>query len=125
YWRDDKTHDLIGINKEVASAIQVIFEDEEIRSIEYQQNPEGTTYKPNNLPKNARKLKGFIWRGDERILSKAQLFENDPPLDLPKIKGIPLPDSTRFFEERDADPRPLLNEKSRLNPEILQTKERQ
>lgn len=118
YSRND--HDqLIGINKAISSAINITFEDREIRFIDYEEDPENITYMPKDLPKNARKLKGFVWRGDEQILSKAQLFEDDPPLDLPKIEGIPLPDESNFFDDQDEEERPLLNEKSRLNSEIL------
>ena len=44
------------------------------------------------FPENARKLRGFNWRGKERILSVKDLFNDDPPLILPTIKGL---------EERD------------------------
>ena len=36
-------------------------------------------YPEKELPPNARKLKGFIWRGEERIKSKADIF---PPEEL-------------------------------------------
>ncbi len=120
YWRDGKTGDLIGINKAVASEIQITFLNNEIESISYIESPQNITHKPTDLPKNARKLRGFIWRGDERILTKEQLFEGDPPLDLPKIKGIPLPKVEQFFSPLDERKQPLLNDKSRLDPQQLQ-----
>ncbi len=119
YWRDDKTTDLIGINKAVSSAIRVTFEDNQVRSIEYLEEPENITHRPDDFPKNARRLKGFMWRGEERILSKEELFKDDPPLQLPKIKGIPLPDEKSFFDSQKTGDPPLLNEKSRLTPENL------
>ncbi len=113
---------LIGIDKEVSSSIKITFKNNEIRTIQYLNKPEGILYKPSNFPQNARKLKGFNWRGEERILSKAGLFEGEPPLDLPKIKGIPLPDIDHFFEDLNQrkDAGPLLNEESNLSPELLQ-----
>ena len=49
------------------------------------------------------------------------LFAGEPPLELVKIQGIPLPEEEdAFFEERGAGEDPLLNEKSRLQPEDLQ-----
>lgn len=123
YWRDDEDGELIGINKAISSAIQVKFEDNNIRTIEYREEPENITHKPSDFPENARKLRGFIWRGDERILSKAQLFDDDPPIALPKIKGIPLPEEDSFFDESDeGNLQPKLNEKSRLAPDVLKNK---
>lgn len=119
YWRDDKTADLIGINKAVSSSIKVVFENNDIRSIEYAEDPENITHQPKDFPENARKLRGFLWRGDERICSKAALFTDDEPFTLPKIRGIPLPEKDAFFNEENKTDLPLLNEKSRLSPEVL------
>lgn len=123
YWRDDKDGEIIGINKAVSSVITIEFEDNEVYAIEYFESPENTTFRPKDFPKNARKLRGFNWRGDERILSKEQLFEDDPPLELPKIKGIPLPDDKSFFGENDSSKSRKINEKSRLKSEDLQHRE--
>lgn len=120
YYRDDKTRDLIGINKAVSSLIKILFEDHKISSIEFDQNPQNITHVPSDFPKNARKLKGFHWRGDERILNKQQLFEDDPPLNLPKIQGIPLPKENSFFKEStNHKENSLLNKKSRLDSGVL------
>ncbi len=119
YYRN-KEGVLQAINKAIASAIRITFEDKEIRSVTYKEQPDAVSYVPSNLPKNARKLRGFNWRGDERILSKEQLFEGDPPITLPKIRGIPLPKVERFFGSPKDRNQPLMNEKSRLTPEILQ-----
>lgn len=119
YWRDDKTGDLIGINKAVASEIKVDFEDNEVSAIQYIESPENITHRPSDFPENARKLRGLLWRGDERILTKTDLFKEDPPFDLPKIKGIPLPTEKGFFDDGDTE-RKRFNEKSRLTPELLQ-----
>lgn len=54
---------------------------------------------------------------------KEDLFKGEAPLELVKIKGIPLPTEEKaFFEERDEDDELLLNENSRLKPETLQNK---
>jgi len=123
YWRDEKEkEEIIGINKAVSSSITIEFEDNEIYSIEYFESPENTTFRPEDFPENARKLRGFNWRGDERILTKAQLFEAEDPFELPKIKGIPLPDEKSFFENTDLEI-PKINEKSRLNPKDLKARQ--
>ena len=75
-----------------------------------------------DFPPNARQLQGFNWRGEERILSKEGLFEGQPEPELTKIKGIPLPDEPEeFFDEREDDDL-LLDENSRLNPEVLKNR---
>jgi len=117
YWRDEKDGELIGINKAVSSTISIEFEDNEIYAIEYFESPENTTFRPDDFPANARKLRGFNWRGEERILNKEQLFEDDPPLVLPVIKGIEIPEQKRFFD-RSGSAR--INEKSRLEKKDLE-----
>ena len=72
---------------------------------------------------NVRKLIGFNWRGDERLLTKEDLFKGKPEPDLVKIEGISLPEeSEEFFDERDEGDDLLLNDKSRLKPEDLQNR---
>ena len=51
-------------------------------------SPEGELTPDSKFPENARKLRGFNWRGDERILSVEDLFKDDPPFVLPKIQGL-------------------------------------
>ncbi len=122
YWRDEKEkEEIIGINKAVSSSISIEFQDNEVYAIEYFESPENTTFRPSDFPENARKLRGFNWRGEERILTKEQLFEAEKPFDLPKIKGIPLPDEKSFFGDDNLEI-PKINEKSRLNPEDLKAR---
>ena len=40
-------------------------------------NPDGDVYPDKDLPENARKLRGFEWRGDERIKSKEDVFPEE------------------------------------------------
>lgn len=115
---------LIGINKTLASRIKIIFENQKIQYIDYLGQPDGDLTPDRDFPSNARKLQGFNWRGDERILTKEGLFEGQPEPVLTKIKGIPLPEEPEeFFDERDENDDLLLNENSRLRPEILQNRE--
>jgi hypothetical protein len=39
--------------------------------------PDSDIYPESELPENARKLRGFIWRGDERIKSIDDLFSKE------------------------------------------------
>lgn len=92
---------LIGINKVLSSSIRLMFANQEIEDVFYFKNVDGTLYREIDLPENARQLSGLHWRGDERILSKQDLFRGENPPKLIKIKGIPLPEEDdAFFDEK-------------------------
>jgi lipopolysaccharide export system protein LptA len=76
YMRNEK-NELIGINKNVSSKINMILEGNTIESITFFTNVDGIIYPEEELPENARKLKGFIWRGDEQILTKEAIFPKE------------------------------------------------
>ena len=78
YMRNEK-NELIGINKNVSSKINMILEGNDIETITFFKDVDGIIYPEDELPENARKLRGFIWRGDERILTKDDIF---PPEEL-------------------------------------------
>ncbi len=119
YMRDDPG-ELIGINKTLSSSIQVLLEDQQVQEIIYHKQIDGTLYPEPDLPPNARELKGFNWRGDEKLNSIEDLFAGEEPYEPVKIKGIPLPEEEEnFFEERSDEDAPLLNRRSRLRPEDL------
>ncbi|HET8855874.1 MAG TPA: OstA-like protein [Salinimicrobium sp.] len=119
YYMRNEEDALIGINKTLSSSIRIFFEDREIIDIYYYNQIDGKLYPEADLPPEHRILKGFNWRGEEQLHSKADLFKGEPPLELVKIEGIPLPEETEeFFEDREEGD-PLLNEKSRLDPEDL------
>jgi len=80
--------EMIGINKVASSKINIVFEDNQMSEITYIGDPSGDLTPDSQYPENARKLRDFNWRGEERILSVADLFKDDPPLILPVIKGI-------------------------------------
>lgn len=74
YMRNDDDNELIGINKNVSSKINLILENNDIESITFFNKVDGDLYPEADLPENARKLKGLRWRGDERIKSKDDIF---------------------------------------------------
>lgn len=76
FMRNDK-QELIGINKELSSSINMILNGNQIESITFFTTPDGIIYPEADLPENARKLKGFIWRGEERILTKEGIFPQE------------------------------------------------
>ncbi|HET8839651.1 MAG TPA: OstA-like protein [Flavobacteriaceae bacterium] len=120
YYLRNSESELIGIDKTLASSIKILLKNREVKDIFYYTNVDGTTYPDEDLPKNARRLRGFNWRGDERLHSKKDLFLNDPPLNLPQIKGIELPEAKKSFFDNGEEEKMLLNEKSRLSPKNLQ-----
>lgn len=73
YMRNDD-QELIGINKSVCSKINMVLDGNTIETITNYNSPEGEIYPEKELPENARKLRGFIWRGDERIKTKDDIF---------------------------------------------------
>ncbi len=73
YMRNDD-HELVGINKSVSSKINLLLEDNKIDAITQYEKPDGDLYPEKDLPENARLLRGFIWRGDERIKTKDDIF---------------------------------------------------
>jgi len=76
YMRNDN-HELIGINKNVSSKINMLLNKNTIESITFFNEIEGDIYPEKDLPENARKLRGFIWRGEERIKSKDDIFPEE------------------------------------------------
>ena len=73
YMRTDD-QELIGINKNVSSKINLTLDRNQIDTITFFKTVDGDIYPEKDLPENARKLRGFIWRGDERIKSKDDIF---------------------------------------------------
>ena len=71
---NDENNDLIGIDKGVSSKINMQLENSQIVAITSLINPESETYPEDKYPENARKLRGFIWRIDEKISNKDDLF---------------------------------------------------
>lgn len=79
YMYDDD--ELIGINKSVCSSINLKLEDNTIQDMIFFKNTDGYIYPEEEFPENARKLRGFLWRGDEEIKTKEDIFPQEE-LDL-------------------------------------------
>ena len=77
YMRNDK-NELIGINKNVSSRINMTMDDKsKVDTITFFDTVDGDIYPDKDLPENARKLRGFVWRGDERIKNKEEIYPPD------------------------------------------------
>lgn len=92
YYMYNDDQELIGIDKTICSKIRLLMANNDIEDITFFVNPDGDIFPDTELPVESRKLKGFIWRGDERILSKDDIFdEDDNNIELVKIRGIDNP----------------------------------
>lgn len=81
YLRNQDDGELIGIDKKVCSSINLKIEDNTIQDMTFFKNTDSYLYPESEFPENARKLRGFVWRGDEEIKSKDDIFPQEE-LDL-------------------------------------------
>jgi len=87
YYMYDSDNELIGIDKGVSSKIHIELEDNQINTVTSMIKPESSSYPETELPENARKLRGFLWRGDERIRTKEDIFpQEEKDLDAAIVK---------------------------------------
>ena len=97
FMRNDK-NELIGINKNVSSRINMTMDDKsKVDTITFFDSVDGDIYPEKELPENARKLKGFVWRGDERIKNKEEIY---PPDEEELHKKIVLESNKKFELEQ-------------------------
>jgi DNA-directed RNA polymerase len=62
----NEAKELIGINKNVSSKINLILENNAVETITFSTKLT-EIFSRKKLPENARKLRGLVWRGNERI----------------------------------------------------------
>jgi hypothetical protein len=92
YWMYNDDQELIGINKTVCSKINITFANNDVEDLTFFVEPDGTIFTEGNLAAEQRILKGMVWRGVERILTKDDIFdEDDNNLELVVIRGIENP----------------------------------
>jgi lipopolysaccharide export system protein LptA len=77
YYMNNDENELIGINKSACSAINLELNENKIETITFLKKTDGIIYPEAEFPENARKLRGFVWRGDERINSKDEIFPEE------------------------------------------------
>lgn len=92
YYMYNDDQELIGIDKTICSKIRLIMANSDIEDITFFVNPDGDIFPDKDLPKESRKLKGFIWRGEERLRTKDDIFDfDDNNITLVQIRGIDNP----------------------------------
>jgi len=87
YFRNDK-NELVAIDKAKSGKIKIWLSENTIEEIRKIKQVDGKDYPEDQFPEIETKLRGFDWREEERPKSKEDLFKDDPPLNLPVIKGL-------------------------------------
>lgn len=77
YYLYTEAGELIGINKTICSALDIVFLNNEINEISFYVSPDGEVFPEDQIDKNLRKLKGFLWRENEKPETFEDLFEVD------------------------------------------------
>lgn len=126
YMRND-ANELIGINKNVSSKINMILENNAVETITFFNKVDGDIYPEDELPENARKLRGMNWRGDERIKSKDDIFtaeENEMNEKLikegkeqeEKGKNVPMKVRKETLDYDKKNPKPAIKTEPKTEP---------
>lgn len=74
YYILEEDTSLIGINSTVASEMRIILNDNEIETITFYNDPDGTIYPDSELEEKERKLKNFRWLSAYRPTTKYDVF---------------------------------------------------
>tara|TARA_B100000767_G_scaffold275587_1_gene313525 strand:+ start:12931 stop:14553 length:1623 start_codon:yes stop_codon:yes gene_type:complete len=77
YYLYSEEGELIGINKTICSALDIVFLNNEINEISFYVSPDGEVFPEKQIDKNLRKLKGFLWRENEKPKTFGDLFKVD------------------------------------------------
>ncbi|WP_121966384.1 OstA-like protein [Myroides sp. N17-2] len=77
YYMYNDQNELVGIDKGICSHINVTFDDGKISTATKFVDPKGDLYPEPLLPKNARQLRDFLYRGEERINTLADIFTDE------------------------------------------------
>ncbi len=92
YYMYNDDDELIGIDKTICSKIRITMANNDVEDLTFTTDPDGDIFPERELPLDSRKLKGFVWRGDERIKTMEGIFdEDDNNVELVVIRGIDNP----------------------------------
>lgn len=110
----DKT-ELFGIDKGKGSSIHLEIVDNKITTATLFKKTESEVYPDSEFPENVRKFRGFVWRGDEMILSKDDIFPQEEK-DL-HDKIVKKSDAEKKVEDKPMDPLKKTLEYDKNNPQ--------
>ncbi len=88
YFLRNADNELVGIDKSKSGKMRILVSKNKIDELRKINQIDGKTYPEDDFPENERILKGFVWRETERPISVEDLFSEDPPLELPVVKGL-------------------------------------
>ena len=121
YYMYNDDDELIGINKTICSKIRITMENNDVDELTFFTNPDGDIFPEKDLPENSRILKGFVWYGDERIVTKDDIFDDDDnSIELTVIRGLENPiDIDAEEEERNTNETDPINNTKATDPKQL------
>ncbi len=133
YLREDYGElELIGIEKAKSASVRLHIVNQAIEEIIRFKQAEGNVTPPSKFNEKEGILRGFDWREDERPRSVEDLFKDDPPLNLPIIKGLDdyIPQEEFFdeamikrVEKAEKKPKPKTDsKKAEVTPEKVNSK---
>ncbi|WP_243739387.1 OstA-like protein [Flavicella sediminum] len=82
----DEMKKLIAIMKMSCSNILFELDENAVKNIKFLNMPDGKTYPPSQFPVTEEKLKGFIWRANEKPLTKEDIFIHDDEVSSQDLK---------------------------------------
>jgi lipopolysaccharide export system protein LptA len=74
YGRDDKTDEIIGVNKEVSNSMTIYREDGKIKRIDFIGSPDGVFMPEKDADPLEMRLRNFIWHGKYQPNSLKEIF---------------------------------------------------
>ena len=75
FYAQDNDSAYIGMNYATGDAVDVFFENDEVKKIKYINDVNGTMYPMNQIPSDKKQLKNFVWEDRRRPKNKLELFE--------------------------------------------------
>lgn len=87
YLRNEK-NELVGTDKAKSGRIKIWITENTIDEVRKIKQIDGNVFPEGQFPEKEIFLRGFDWREDERPKNVDDLFKDDPPLNLPIIKGL-------------------------------------
>ena len=97
--------EMVGIDKGVSSSINMQLENNQILELTSFKQILSDTYPDKEFPKNARRLRGFVWRIDEKISSLENIFPEEEKAIDEKIKA-----ETQKKEKEEKKPMDVMKE---------------
>ncbi|MDO4881200.1 MAG: OstA-like protein [Capnocytophaga sp.] len=97
YYVYNDQNELVGINKSKCSRIGIYFDqNQQIEEIVFYTDIDGSIYPDDKLDKKERFFPNFLWRGEEKILTKEEIFSDEE-------KNIPLTPIQGMKKEEEID----------------------